>query len=284
MWKMTKASFDESIAPILAAIMARVDTEFSNRIAEILALNDERKIKKALGDIKIVHIDTNSAYFTTILSSPSLTDDGDSPTTSISFTYQAYSAENEAVGEARDISWKCSRDQAKSVMHLMKSLGEGGLRGDIVETCSMDYILQLCNVLDMCIDPSKLGARIDKINGIRAETDGDDVEDTGDVEEKDGTEPITPVELSRLLKEQIEGESEAVRYDFGQKRANVRKSTRVQNGLAAMGRVCAMLSDVDGFKQLGDHVDCIYAKFLVTKLSTEIKSFISNGNSLYRYV
>ena len=291
-WTITKMSFDDSTAPILAAIMTRIDTEFSKSIVPTLGLNDIRKIKSGLGDIKIGHTQTKSAYFITNLSPTPLplNDDGVSPITSLSFSYQAYSVDKAPVGVERAISWRCSRDQAKSIMDLMKTLVDKGLRGDVVETCSLDYILKMCNVLDTCIDSFKLGALIDKVNGIRAESNDDGAQeeagdDVGDEAQEDGTEPITPYQLRRMLMEQIEGESEPVRYDFGEKRVNTEKTTREQNGLGAMARVSTILAAAkEWLKPFGSHFHPEYSKYLKTKFATEFKSFLSNRNSVYRYI
>jgi hypothetical protein len=57
-------------------------------------------------------------------------------TVPLSFTYQAYSKEDEPVGEKFELSWSCSADQAKAISKLEQTLDKVGLRGDVVETCS----------------------------------------------------------------------------------------------------------------------------------------------------
>jgi hypothetical protein len=280
-WTFTKASFDTSKIAILSSIMLLIGNDMARILANILALETEKKISSGLEGITIAHIASNSAYFVLKCGTPS--DDA-----SLSFRYQAYSKADVPVGNERKISWTCSKDQRTNVVDLMKTLGAAGLRGDVVETRSLNYTIQMCLVLDTIIDPFKLGVRIDKENGMREES-GDDATpvegDEADSEtQEDGTEPITPFQLSRMLMEEIDGESESIRYDFGKKRMNPKKTTRVQNGLATLEQVRTLLSFAYGWlKPQGAHFDAPYAKFLSTKLSTELKSFLSNGNSLYWY-
>ncbi len=113
------------------------------------------------------------------------------------------------------MSWSCSPDQAKAISKLEQTLDGVGLRGDVVATCSLDYALHMCRVIGICIDPFKLGSTIDKVNGVRAEEEADDDAkgfEPGDESQEDGTEPITPFELRRMLKEEIDSESEDIRY------------------------------------------------------------------------
>jgi hypothetical protein len=61
----------------------------------------------------------------------------------------------------------------------MDTLGEGGLRGDFLKTCTLEYLLKMFTVLHTSVDPFKLNARIDKINGARAEEGEEEELDEG---------------------------------------------------------------------------------------------------------
>jgi hypothetical protein len=281
-WTMTAASFEESKIQFLLAILCRIDNDFASHIIPILKSENAQSILKGLDEIVTINVAVKSSYF--ILKLGDVTTP--SASTSLSLVYQAYSEEDEIVGDPRAISWECSADQKDCIRRLMMTLGDNGLKGSVVDSCSLDYALQMCIVLDTCLDPYKLQARIDQINGVRAENDTEEEGDSADLEaqEDGGRDPITPFELSRLFFEEIDGESEPVRYDFGQKTQNPKKSTRVKNGLASLVQVCKILSPgYNWLKPFGEHFDCRYVKFLATKLSIELKSFISNGNSPYWY-
>lgn len=284
-WTITKASFQQSTSSILRKIMYHIDTEISINLAKILDNDDLRKVTAALDTVKIVQIKKKSAYF--IVKFEDIPTTENEATVPLSFSYQAYSKEDEPVGEKCELSWSCSLDQAKAISELEQTLDGVGLRGDIVETCSLDYALHLCRVLDLCIDPFKLGSTIDKVNGVRAEEEADDDAkgvEPGDESQEDGNEPITPFELCRMLKEEIDSESEDIRYDFGMRKSTVKNSTREKNGLASLVQICKILSPKCAWLQsFGDHFDSFCARFLSTKLGTEFKSFLSNGNPMYRY-
>jgi hypothetical protein len=73
------------------------------------------------------------------------------------------------------VSWLCSGDQKEYIGLFMDILGEEGLRGDVLTTCTLEYLLKMCTVL------------------TRAE-EGEEEEDEGGNGESqdDGAEPITP--------------------------------------------------------------------------------------------
>jgi hypothetical protein len=88
----------------------------------------------------------------------------------------------------------------------------------------------------------------------------------------DGLEPITPIEVCRLLMQEVEGEEEPIRYDFGKKPLNPKKkSTRVRNGLAIVAQVCTIFTaNCYWLKPHGAHYNAEYSRFLATKLGTEV--------------
>jgi hypothetical protein len=156
-WTIIKASFDNSAVDILSAIMKKVDTEICKSIIPLLASKNAIKITPNLESVKTINIGNASSYFVLKLVDAPFIAKGAS-TGHVNFAYQTYSKENELVGNERKISWLCSKDQASAIINLMKTLGDGGLRGDVVETCSLDYVLKMCSVFDTCIDPFKLGS------------------------------------------------------------------------------------------------------------------------------
>lgn len=288
-WTITKASLEGNRIPILAAIVARIDTEFAKQIATILKGKTERDILKGLSDVRFGNVASKSSYFVLREDVTPSANGGSSSSFYLYFVYQEFSKEGETVGEARKIRWLCSKDQKDHICLLMKTLGESGLRGDILDTCSLEYVFTLCNVLHTCVDPFKLNARIDSINGARAEEEGyDEAEkgvDAADGEtQRDGSEPLSLFEIRRILEQEIDGQRDPIRFDFDKKAQNAKKTTRERNGLAAMAKVCTILSDkFDWLKPQGSHFNAEYARFFSTKHGTEVKSFLTNGNSLYRY-
>jgi hypothetical protein len=203
-WTMTKASLEKSSVNILKQIISRIENDFSR---EVYTLLDSGKsipqILRNLSDLNITPIHTNSAYFILkLIDSPPPAHTSES---SLNFVYSGYAADGIRVGEERSVSWSCSADQYERIQLFMKTLGEEGLRGELLETCSLAYVLNMCVVLDTCVDSAKLKTRIDLINGVRADEaeEGGEEGETGD-DERDG-EPITPFELRRLFMEDIHG-------------------------------------------------------------------------------
>jgi hypothetical protein len=71
--------------------------------------------------------------------------------------------------------------------------------------------------------------------------------------------------------QEVEGEEEPIRYDFGKKPLNPKKSMRVRNGLAIVAQVCTIFTaNCNWLKPHGAHYNAEYSKFLATKLGTEI--------------
>jgi hypothetical protein len=285
-WTITKVSFEENRIPILAAIVARIETEFAKQIATILTGKD---ILKGLTDVRFGNVASQSSYFVLREDVTPSANGGSSSSFYSNFKYQEFSKEGEAVGDVRKIRWLCSKDQKDQICLLMKTLGESGLRGEILDTCSLEYVFTLCNVLHTCVDPFRLNARIDSINGARAEEEGDDEAEEGVDEavgetQREGSEPLLPFEIRRILVQEIDGQRDPIRYNFAQKAQNPKKTTRERNGLAAMAKVCTILSDkLNWLKPQGDHFNAEYARFFSTKHGTEVKSYLTNGNPLYRY-
>jgi hypothetical protein len=90
--------------------------------------------------------------------------------------------------------------------------------------------------------------------------------------------PITSFELCRLLKEEIDGESEPIRYTYGAKSQNTKQSTRAQNGLATLAQVSKILSlEYQWLKPFGDHLDHSYgkARHRIKIIPVQWKSFAS---------
>jgi len=285
-WTITKASFERETIPILSAIVKCIDNDVAKRIAPLL--EGKKRVKEIvteLDGIKIVAVASRSAYFVLKRGEIQLPDDGSNALSFLNFNYQAFSKEDVPVGDLRNISWLCSADQMVYVGLFMKTLGESGLRGDVVDSCSLDYVIKMCNVLHKCIDPFKLNACIDKINGIRADDGGEDKDEGVDGEtQEDGSDPITPFELCRMFKQDIDGELEPIRYDFEKKPVGPKNSTRMKNGLATVAQVCTTLTSKSGWlKPQGSHYNAEYSRFLATKVATEVKSFLGNGRSLFRY-
>jgi hypothetical protein len=286
-WTITKASFQQGAISILAAILARIDNELAKRIVPLLSKDSVKGILSSLEKIKVSTITSESSYFV-LKKRDTPSSIAESASSSYShFEYRCFSSDNVPVGESRQVSWLCSGDQKEYIGLFMDTLGVEGLRGDVLETCTLEYLLKMCTVLHTSVDPFKFNARIEKINGARADEGEEEEEDEGGDGEtqEDGSEPITPFELCRLLRQEVEGEDEPIRYDFWKKPLNPKKSTRVRNGLAIVAQVCTIFTaNCNWLKPHGSQYNAEYSKFLATKLGAEVKSFLSNGNSLYWYL
>ena len=62
-WTITKASLEENRIPILAAIVARIDTEFAEQIAPILKGKTDKDILKGLSNVRFGNVASKSSYF-----------------------------------------------------------------------------------------------------------------------------------------------------------------------------------------------------------------------------
>ncbi len=160
------------------------------------------------------------------------------------------------------------------------------MTGKLSERGNIEYLIKLGSVLNTILDPAKLSAKIEKLNGFKDKEDEEVVaEEGGEVEDEIVLDFSSPSVLLTVLNEEIESQKENVIFDFPfDTTRNKSVSVRIRNALSAMSLVGHFMQKYK-YAFLGDHVGEQYAnRFLKVKLETEIKAYYTQLNSPTTYV
>jgi hypothetical protein len=308
-WKITKKCFDQNRFAIMAMVLRRVNTLLSENLATILEKKTSwpKDVAKAITALKVSVGKPNEGYFTVKLSPPSIitspiskcfvkpssqTSSQNATPSSMSFIVKRYSKAGIELG-SNNVLWNTCESQNLSIAMFFDTLKDNLLKGLISKNSNREYIVKMCSTLQTILDPSKLKVQIEKFRGFQ-ETDDDEEEeekeeDAGEKEAESREEEVeerldfsNTTVLRRIMIEAVESEQDAVLFDFDIKTKS--KSIRARNALATMSQIGKCFQLKYDFQTFGAHVDEQYAhKHLQVKFETEIKSFITCGNSPFRF-
>lgn len=161
----------------------------------------------------------------------------------------------------------------------MAFLPEEELSGDAHTDGTVELLVAMCSNFMTTLDSSLLGAKIASLEE-QIESAGDDNVDEDSYLEKDVI-GLTGPQIQDILVLEIERNKDTVLWKNDGKNAKG-NDRRLRNALAAMDNTCNIFA-AKHFPNLGPHVNSAYTKFFKEKFTTEIKSFLSNGNSALRY-
>jgi len=294
--------FESNKEKILAHVLRAVDTELSHSIAKILE-KDVLTVTKitSLGKIKVSVAESSVGHFTAELvdtrvpmsvANEYMQSSSDrassSSSTNSSFVFKQFGSDGAETSSQR-VTWSTTHDQNLAVSLFFSTMEDKTLKGLVNNSTNIEYLAKLCDVLYNTMDPAKLSSRLK----LRREDDGADTEDDGgegDSEEADpedkGIDFSDGSQVRNVFLEEVESELDPILFQIGGKeeKGAARKSSRIRNCLATMRQVGGIFGQTYGFSFLGSHVGQVYAQMhLKLKFQTEIKSFLTCGNSPRRF-
>jgi hypothetical protein len=304
-WNIQNTTLKSNLLEIISFVLVKVDTELAKVIDGLVKMKNATSESVCTKLRKYVNksIKSESGYFVARLTTRSSSDsilkeyiEYSPPSTStnslLKFEYQRFTKEDKLIS-TNEISWSCSPDMRYAIQLFFNTLEGYSLRGDLVEV-NLNSFLKMCSVMHTSLDPSLLKSHLDQLRGFRTEdvadveedgeTDDDDAE-TGEEENDDGgIDLANPEHIKNLLLDDILGCFDNVLYNVGSPSKKTSRNTRDRNALATMSQNDVLFTRDYGFKGFGAHVDWNYAqKHLKIKFQTEIKSFITCGNSSFRF-
>jgi hypothetical protein len=296
------STFERDKVEIVAFVLRAVKTNLSCSIADILVKNTPTASKiNSLGKIKVPTTASVVGHFTVEIKDPpsckTLAEEymkrssnrASSSSTDSRFVFKQFNSDKELTLN-REVTWSTNIDQKQAISLFFSTMKDKRtLTGLVNNTTNIEYLVKLCDTLFNTMDPSKLERRLKKQreeSGVVDDDDGEEDSDEAD-SEVDGIDFSDANQVRNAFREEVEGALDPVLFQIGGKegKGDARKSTRIRNCLATMRQVGLIFGKEYGFSFLGSHVGQEYAqKHLRLKFETEIKAFLTCGNSPRRFI
>ena len=189
--------------------------------------------------------------------------------------YQHYKADGSPVGEKTTICLAVNNEQFTAHCLMFDMLG-GSMNCYVVDDVSLNQFTKTADLFYKALESS---SRSNVVEGMVKEADVREDDDA------DARESFTPSRLAEMTVEGLESLSDPLRFPLKGLGSKTKiDSTRKFNLLSIANLLNDSFDSSYDFKSLGPHVDPLYAqKYLLKVPMTEIKSFLSNGNSPLAY-